>query len=178
MSLKIIFSFFIFTFFSLTIGYSQHSVVFKSGQKKKGVVLQIQNDTLYFAETQRMQKFHLSKVSSIFFNEYIPYDGKFEDTTPERKVKSGNYSILYKMKGRKMITPPVISNGTQQRGRVIVDITINRNGNVIKSKAGAIGSTTSSEYLYTKAKFAAQGAKFDKSATGPLETEGTITIDY
>lgn len=169
----------IFGYWIISMNLSgQHSVLFKNGETKKGIVMELRYDTLFFVEAQQMKKYHISRIKSMFFDEYIPYDGRFNETIPERTMKSGSYTIRYRIKGRKMITAPVISNGTEQRGRVVVDIVINRNGNVIKAKAGANGSTTSSDYLYTKAKFAAQGARFDVSKTGPIEVEGTITIDY
>ncbi|MCI5057552.1 MAG: energy transducer TonB [Flavobacteriales bacterium] len=163
---------------SCGLAKGQHSVLFKNGDSKKGIIMELRHDTLFFVEAQKMKKYHISRVKSLFFDEYIPYDGKYSESIPERTMKSGTYIIRYRIKDRKMITAPVISNGTEQQGRVVVDIVINRNGNVIKAKAGANGSTTSSEYLYTKAKFAAQGARFDVSKTGPVEVEGTITIDY
>jgi hypothetical protein len=59
----------------------------------------------------------------------------------------------------------------------VVDVTIDKYGNVIKASPGAPGTTTTSKYLLTKAKQAAESVKFDTSPTMPLETEGTITID-
>lgn len=162
----------------LISAYSQHTVVLKSGEKMKGVVLELKNDTLLFYSNAELKKVYMAAVSSMFFDEFVPYDGAMPKNGEVKSIKSGDYHIEYIMKGRTMTTAPIISNPTENRGVVVVEVTINRNGNVMKAKPGAPGSTTSSEYLYTKAEFAARGARFDVSKTGPVEQEGTITITY
>jgi hypothetical protein len=162
----------------LNSSFSQHVVVFKSGEKLEGVVMGIQNDVLSLYAAQKMQEIELVHVSSIFFNQHVAYDGSFDPTEPQQSIQSGKYTVYYQMKGRTMITPPVISNATENKGRVVLSVTIDRYGIVQKVEAGMTGSTTTNEYLYTKAKFAAKGARFSETTTGPLETKGTITIDY
>ncbi|MBN4061961.1 MAG: hypothetical protein COA57_13275 [Flavobacteriales bacterium] len=167
-----------FSFALFHCSFAQHTVVMKSGDKKKGIVLELKHDTLYFAESQEMTIINMVDISSIFFDEYVAYDGRLMEKEPEKRIQSGKYLITYRMKDRTMIKPPVISNGTLEKGKVVVEVIINRSGRVIKTKPGAIGSTTTSEYLYTKAKFAAQGAIFNKHDTAPIETNGTVTITY
>jgi hypothetical protein len=158
---------------------AQHSVVLKNGKKVNGVVLGIENDVLSVAINRKMVKYPMIQVSSLFFNEYVSYDGKLvEDETNVKTIKSGEYTLKYNIKGRKMLTPPKVSNGTRETGVVVVNIVVNQNGNVISAKSGGDGSTTSSEYLYTKAKFAAQGAKFDPDRKGPVRVEGYIEFKY
>lgn len=157
---------------------AQHSIILKSGEKLSGVVMSLQDDVLTVAINRELKEIDLINVSSIFFNEYVPYDGSFQPAEPMKTIKSGSYTIKYQMKDRKIITPPKISNATENRGIVVVEVMINRQGKVMKAKAGGVGSTTSSEYLLTKAKFAAQGAQFDVSTKGPVETHGTIIITY
>ncbi len=65
-----------------------------------------------------------------------------------------------------------------EKGIVVVEITINKYGNVIKAVPGIEGSTTTSNYLFTKAKQAAQSVMFDTGPTMPLEQKGTITITF
>lgn len=157
---------------------AQHNIIFKSGEKMEGVVMGIENDVVSFYSKQQMQEIDLVNISAIFFNEHVAYDGSFDPTEPQKSIKSGNYTLHYQMKDRTMITAPPISNATENKGRVVLDITIDRYGIVQSVKPGAPGSTTSNEYLYIKAKFAAKGARFNETTTGPLETKGTITIDY
>lgn len=158
--------------------YSQHTVVLKSGEKINGVVLELSNDTLMMYADRQEKRIYMAAISSMFFDEFVPYDGAMPSGEPTKRMKSGDYTIEYIMKDRDMITAPVISNATENRGVVVVDIMINRNGNVMKAKSGTTGSTTSNEYLLTKAEFAARGAKFEVSKTGPVEQEGSITITY
>lgn len=157
---------------------AQHNVVFRSGEKLEGVVMGIENDVLTFYASQKLQKIDLVDISAIFFNEHVAYDGSFDPSEPQKEMMSGKYKVFYQMKGRTMVTAPVISNATENKGRVVVDVTIDRYGIVQTVKAGAPGSTTSNDYLYIKAAFAAKGARFDETETGPLETKGTIIIDY
>lgn len=159
-------------------GYPQHSIILKSGEKIEGIVMSLNDDILDVAVNRELQKIHLKQISSIFFNEYIPYDGSFDPSDKVKLIKSGNYTIKYIMKDREMIVPPKISIATEDRGIVAVDVVINRRGIVTSAKPGGVGSTTSSEYLYTKAKFAAQGARFDEAPKGPIETKGQIIITY
>ena len=82
------------------------------------------------------------------------------------------------MNGRKMTKQPTVSNLTMEKGLVVVDITINKYGNVIKAEPGAEGTTTTSQYLLTKGKQAAESAAFDTGPTMPLEQKGSITITF
>lgn len=159
---------------------AQHSVVLKTGEKIQGVVMSLNEDLLVVYVNRQPKEIFLRDVSSIFFDEYVPYDGKLLDDTPSKKMKSadGNYMVEYKIKDRDMIQAPRLSNATEKRGTVVVEIVVNRAGTVLKAISGVTGSTTSDEYLLTKAEFACKGAKFSEHPTGPLETTGTITINY
>lgn len=157
---------------------AQHNVIMKSGDKKVGVVMGIENDVLSFYTNQKIEKIELVNVSAIFFNEHVAYDGSFDPTEPMKSVKSGKYTVQYQMKDRTMEIVPPISNATENKGRVVVEVKIDRYGIVSHAKAGAPGSTTSNEYLYIKAEFAAKGAQFNETKTGPVSTTGTIIIDY
>ncbi len=163
---------------SSLIVYGQHSVILKSGEKLQGVVLALKNDTLQIAIDREMTLIDMKEVSSIFFDEYVPYDGSLLLDDEVKFIKSGKYLIEYQMKDRKMTNAPVVSIGTEDKGKVVVEVTVNRSGLVMKAIPGITGSTTSSEYLLTKAKFAAQGARFEPSPNGPIEQKGTIAITY
>jgi len=157
---------------------AQHTVMLKSGKKVEGVVMGIEDDVLSLAVNRELKKIELVQVASIFFNEHVAFDGKFVTSEPVKTIQSGKYTIKYQMKGRKIVEAPRISNATENKGTIVVDVMINRQGTVMKAKTGGVGSTTTNEYLLTKAKFAAQGAQFDISEKGPVETYGTIIITY
>ncbi|MEX2595657.1 MAG: hypothetical protein WEC59_01915 [Salibacteraceae bacterium] len=166
--------------FTAAWALGQHSVVLKTGEKIKGVVMALNEDVLTVSVNRELKDIMLRDVSSIFFDEYVPYDGKLMDNTPMQKMKSadGNYVVEYVIKDRVMTKAPRLSNATQKKGTVVVEVMVNRAGTVLKAKSGVTGSTTSDEYLLTKAQFACQGAQFNEHPTGPLETTGIITIHY
>tara|TARA_B110000046_G_C12909915_1_gene362375 strand:+ start:482 stop:1015 length:534 start_codon:yes stop_codon:yes gene_type:complete len=163
-----------------TIAFSQHSVVLKTGEKIEGVVMELMDDELTIYVQREPKKIALRDISSIFFDEYVPYDGSLKDETPKKKMKSadGGYMVEYQIKDREMITAPRLSNATEKRGTVVVEVTVNRSGTVLKVESGITGSTTSDEYLLTKAEYACKGIKFNEYMKAPLETKGLITIHY
>ena len=140
--------------------------------------MEIKDDILILSVNRQITKISMKDVSSIFFDEYVPYDGSLLVDDDVKTIQSGKYLIKYQMKDRTMIKAPKISIGTEDKGTVVVEVTINRSGLVMRAIPGYSGSTTSNEYLYTKAKFAAQGAKFSKSDIAPVEQKGTISITY
>ena len=164
--------------FSVGNVVAQHFVVLKNGKKIECVVTGLQNDTLEIFVNLQLQKIPLIEVSSIFFAQEVEYDGKLMNGTEEQTIKSGNYEIRYKIKGRKMIKAPVISNATEKHGRVVVKIEVDKYGNVLKADPGYVGSTTTDKYLLVKAMKAAKDSKFDTYMQGPLMTEGLIIIEY
>lgn len=157
---------------------AQHSIVLKSGDKIDCVVLSLNNDVWKIYEDGKERTISMKEVSSIFFNEYVPYDGVFIPTGNETTLKVGEFTVKYLMKDRKMIREPKVSIGTQDKGTVVVKVIIDRYGNILSAEPGQSGSTTSNKYLYIKAETAAKTAKFDENLKGPLKTEGTITIVY
>ncbi|HHZ64496.1 MAG TPA: hypothetical protein EYN51_03195 [Flavobacteriales bacterium] len=83
---------------SLSI-YGQHSVILKSGEKLQGVVLALQNDTLQMAIDREMTLIEMKEVTSIFFDEYVPYDGSLllddEEKTIIPKKSKKFWSIFF-----------------------------------------------------------------------------------
>ena len=159
---------------------AQHSVVLKTGDKIEGVVMELLDDELTIYVNRQPKKIQLKDISSIFFDEYVPYDGSLKDDTPTRKIKSldGAYMVEYQIKDREMSQAPKLSNATEKQGTVVVEVIINRSGTVLKVNSGVTGSTTSDEYLLTKAEYACKGIKFNENMTAPLETKGLVTIHY
>ena len=151
---------------------AQHSVVLKTGDKIEGVVMELMDDELTIYVNRQPKKIMLRDISSIFFDEYVPYDGSLKSETPIRKIKSadGGYMVEYQILDRNMIQAPRLSNATEKRGTVVVEVIVNRSGTVLKVKSGVTGSTTSDEYLLTKAEYACKGIKFNEYMKAPLET--------
>lgn len=89
----------------------------------------------------------------------------------------GPGGIGYNLAGRKVVTPPSLSKDTKEEGKVVVEITVDKNGNVIKADPNGRGTTTSSPMLKAKARQAAMATKFSASDTYE-EQKGTIIIIF
>jgi len=86
--------------------------------------------------------------------------------------------IGYSLGGRGKVSFKKPENPTQEDGKVVVDIVVDRNGKVLKAKAGARGSTTTNPILQKKAEEAAYKAKFKKDPNAPFEQKGTMTFVF
>lgn len=91
---------------------------------------------------------------------------------------TGNGPVSYKLGNRKFQSLPEPKYDYQQEGVVVVEISVDRQGNVTKAEAGVKGSTTLDTYLLKLARDAAMKAKFDKSDAAPLLQKGTITYIF
>lgn len=85
--------------------------------------------------------------------------------------------VSFSLAGRKSVSLSKPNDNSQETGKVVVDITVDKYGNVTHANPGARGSTTTNSNLYQKAKEAAYKAKF---STNPAveEQRGTITFVF
>ena len=86
--------------------------------------------------------------------------------------------ISYSLGGRKSQKIPLPEYTQQVEGRVVVEISVDKMGNVISAKPGVKGSTTTNSYLLEKAKQAALRAKFNAKPDAPDEQRGTIVYNF
>ena len=158
-------------------GIAQHKLVLKSGETMNGEVVSIKDGSLSFSFKGNNMNFKTSEISSIVFSDSKPIQS---DATYNTKTTTagGTKGVRYVMNGRKMVKQPVVNNLTNEKGIVVVEVTINKYGNVIKAEPGAEGTTTTSQYLLTKAKQAAESVAFDTFQVAPLEQKGTISIVF
>ncbi len=84
----------------------------------------------------------------------------------------------YDLGGRSVRVRPTLSDNSQETGKVVVAIKVDKYGTVIDAVPGARGSTTTNTNLYRKAKEAAFRAKFNTSPEGVEEQRGTITFVF
>jgi len=157
------------------VSLGQHSVIMKNGDKMEGLVTSLNNGVIEIQKNQTVSKINLTEVSEIIF------DRAGEKTTSEigeKTITAGSYYVRYKVADRVISKAPRIDNMTQKKGTVVVNVSINKYGNVIKATPGAPGSTTSDEYLLTKAKQGAESAIFNNVPTAPLEQTGYIIIPF
>ena len=86
--------------------------------------------------------------------------------------------IKFSLTGRRMIQAPKISDQSQETGTVVVDITVDKEGNVTSAIPGGRGTTTTSSLLFRLARESASKAKFNSSTEGADIQKGTITFVF
>ena len=90
----------------------------------------------------------------------------------------GNEGISYNLSGRTPQSLPKPSHKYQVEGKVVVEVTVDRNGKVTQATPGVKGSTTLDENLLSAARKAAMAAQFDKNPDTPAFQKGTITYFF
>ena len=90
----------------------------------------------------------------------------------------GTNGIAYQLGGRTIAEIKKPNYDSQQQGKVVVTIRVDRNGKVISATPGAKGSTTTNSYLYSKAKEAALKTTFEANTTAPEIQVGTIIYNF
>lgn len=91
----------------------------------------------------------------------------------------GKNGVSFSLEGRsatKTLAPPKIKKNVD--GVVVVQITVDRDGNVLKAIPGVKGSTTLDHDLQEAAKRAALDAKFNIKRDAPVQQTGTITYKF
>jgi periplasmic protein TonB len=89
--------------------------------------------------------------------------------------------MSFNMKGRKMLSKPVVKEKSQDEGKVVVDLVVDREGNVIRAKAGAKGTTyTQNTALWKKLEEESMKIKFSPANNPytPEEQRGTVTYVF
>lgn len=91
---------------------------------------------------------------------------------------TGNSGISYDLQGRGFQKLPTPKYDYQGEGRVVVEVSVDREGKVIQAIPGSKGSTTLDEYLLRVAKEAALQARFEAKPSAPVVQKGTITYNF
>lgn len=84
----------------------------------------------------------------------------------------------FNLSGRSMLSSPKIEDESQEEGKVVVDIIVDKYGKVLRANPGARGSTTTSSLLYRKAKEAALKTKFNANPNAAEEQKGQMTFIF
>lgn len=90
----------------------------------------------------------------------------------------GDKGISYNLKGRSSLSIPKPQYNLQESGKVVVEITVDKNGKVVNARPGMPGSTTSNSTLFEAARKAAMKAKFNSDNNAPAYQQGTITYHF
>ncbi len=79
-------------------------------------------------------------------------------------------------RGAKELVPP--STSTSKVGKIVVEIFVDKEGNVVGATAGVKGTTLSDSNLYKKCAQAAMKCKFARDPNAPEKQRGTITYRF
>lgn len=105
--------------------------------------------------------------------------GNIDGSHDGQENAKGNQGIYYDLSGRSIHTYPDINIPyLVRKEKVVVDVTVDRNGNVIKATPGARGSTTTDQNLWSKAKIASEKTKFTPNVDAPEIQKGSITFVF
>lgn len=91
---------------------------------------------------------------------------------------SGNGGVALDLKSRKFVNSPKISDDGQKSGKIVVEIRVDKNGNVISAKAGARGTTLSDPLLWDKCEAAALASRFNTLDSAPDTQFGSIVFNF
>jgi colicin import membrane protein len=86
--------------------------------------------------------------------------------------------ISYSLSGRNPQALPLPAYNHQVEGIVVVEVRVNRNGDVTNARPGVRGTTIQNINLHNAAKSAAEKARFDVSQNSPEIQVGTITYHF
>jgi outer membrane biosynthesis protein TonB len=85
----------------------------------------------------------------------------------------------YSLNGRKALSKPKPnSDCSNETGTVVVQITVDKNGNTISAIPGVKGTTIAAKCLREQAKMAAMNTKWDADSNAPAKQTGTITYNF
>jgi TonB family protein len=101
--------------------------------------------------------------------------GEGPGSGPGSRGIGGGFS--YGLSGRSVLQKPKLPSDTKEEGKVVVEITVDSEGNVTEANPNGRGTNTSSAMLKAKAKQAAMATKFNVDSRYE-EQHGTITIIF
>lgn len=84
----------------------------------------------------------------------------------------------YQLSGRKAVSKPSPKYTCNEQGMVVVQITVNNNGQVTEAVAGVRGTTNTAKCLMDQARIAAQNTKFDANLDAPDKQVGKIIYNF
>ncbi|MBK0383958.1 energy transducer TonB [Pedobacter sp. SD-b] len=91
---------------------------------------------------------------------------------------SGNGGVALSLASRRFVNLPSIKDDGQKSGKVVVEIRVDKNGNVTSAKAGGRGTTLTDPTLWDKCETAALGSRFNTLESAPDTQIGTIVFNF
>lgn len=154
-------------------------------QKKKDLEEQRKKDEEYKKFKEQMDK-GFNKTGSSGEGENKPGGNQgVLDGTPGAPKNDGNSStglgnkgIGYDLSGRKIMRLPEVKDASQKVGTIVVQIKVDKLGNVVSANYILKGSTSNDSYLISISEKAAREAKFDSKPSAADEQWGSMTFTY
>ncbi len=100
-----------------------------------------------------------------------------EDSNNSSGLSYGS-GISFSLEGREGLSLPKPELNYQKQGKVVVEITVDRQGNVVNATSGVKGSTTLDTYLLNAARDAALKSRFTNKSDAPFHQKGYITYHF
>ena len=148
-------------------------------------------DSVENAKREEQKRLLQEKINKQFAKGDTESDGEGETQgdgnqgTIEGAPNADNYNgtskgegISWSLAGRNPQKLPKPEYIEQVEGIVVVEVFVDRHGNVIEARPGIKGSTTTDNKLMEAAKKAALNAKFDTKPDAPPRQTGTITYHF
>jgi outer membrane biosynthesis protein TonB len=89
---------------------------------------------------------------------------------------SGNGGL--QMAQRSFVSKPSVTDANRRTGKVVVDIRVDRNGNVIYASAGAPGTTITDANLLQRCEDAVKNSKLNSSENAPESQTGKVVFVF
>jgi outer membrane biosynthesis protein TonB len=84
----------------------------------------------------------------------------------------------YSLGNRKAVSKPAPKYTCNEQGKVVVEVSVDRNGRTINAVAGIKGTTNTASCLLEQAKIAAMNTKWDASSDAPEKQVGKIVYNF
>lgn len=84
----------------------------------------------------------------------------------------------YSLGNRKALSKPAPKYTCNEFGKVVVEVSVDRNGNTINATAGIKGTTNTAKCLLDQARIAAMNTKWDASSDAPEKQIGKIIYNF
>ncbi|MEY4038023.1 MAG: hypothetical protein RIR67_333 [Bacteroidota bacterium] len=84
----------------------------------------------------------------------------------------------YSLGNRKAISKPLPNYTCNEEGKVVVEVSVDRNGRTVSAIAGIKGTTNTAKCLLEQAKLAAMNTKWDASSDAPEKQVGKIIYNF
>ena len=111
--------------------------------------------------------------------------GSGDQGKPDGNPNSNNYNGSgngaggsFSLKGRNAVSLPKPDYNSNQQGKIVIDIWVNQQGEVVRVDGPAQGSTLTNGAMVEQAKKAARKARFNTDSKAMEEQKGTITYIF